>query len=110
MILSKTTLGNHSGAKRIRRKPSHLEDEKWSINEERKRKGTNKGKKGKYPSRELKQVKTTEKIKAKVKKLQLKISALKRKPKDSSEDSDYVKYKDGESFGGRKEKKKAKSS
>ena len=34
-------------------------DEKWGIHEERKRKGTNKGKKGKYPSRELKQVETT---------------------------------------------------
>ena len=41
-------------------------DEKRSIHEERKRKGTNKGKKGKEPSRELKQVETTEKLKAKV--------------------------------------------
>ena len=50
------------------------------------------------------------KLKAKVKKLQLKISALKRKPKDSAEDSDSVKNNAGESFGGRKEKKKSKSS
>ena len=78
--------------------------------EERKRKGTNKGKKGKYPPRELNQVETTEKLKAKVKKLQLKILALKRKPEDSAEDSDSVKDNVGESFGGRKEKKKAKSS
>ena len=77
-------------------------DEKWSIHEERKRKGTNKGKKGKYPSRELKQVEKTEKLKAKVKKLQLKISALKRKPEDSAEDSDSVKDNTGESFRGRK--------
>ena len=41
-------------------------DEKRSIHEERKRKGTNKGKKGNYPSRELKQVKTTEKLREKV--------------------------------------------
>ena len=81
-------------------------DDKCSIHEERKRKGTNKGKKGKYPSRELKQVETTENLKAKVKKLQLKISALKRKPGDSAEDSDSVKDNTGESFGGRKEKKK----
>ena len=85
-------------------------DEKWSIHEERKREGTNKRKKGKYPSRELKQVETTEKLKAKVKKLQLKISILKRKPEDSTEDSDSVKDNAGESFGGQKEKKKSKSS
>ena len=85
-------------------------DEKRSIHEERKRKGTNKGKKGKYPSRDVKQVETTEKLKAKVKKLQLKISDLKRKPKDSAKDSDSVKYNDGESFRGQKEKKKSKSS
>ena len=77
-------------------------DEKRTIHEERKRKGTNKGKKGKYPSRALKQVETTEKLKAKVKKLQLKILSLKRKPDDSSEDSDSVKDNSGESFGGRK--------
>ena len=77
-------------------------DEKRSIHEERKRKGTNKGKKGKYPSRELNQVETTEKLKAKVKKLQLKISALKRKPEESAEDSDSVKDNAGESFGGQK--------
>ena len=58
----------------------------------------------------MKQVETTEKLKAKVKKLQLKISALKRKPEDSAEDSDSVKDNAGESFGGRKEKKKSKSS
>ena len=58
----------------------------------------------------MKQFETTEKLKAKVKKLQLKISSLKRKPKDSAEDSDSVKDNAGESFGGRKEKKKAKSS
>ena len=58
----------------------------------------------------MKQVETTEKIKAKVKKLQLNISALKRKPEDSAEDSDSVKDNAGESFGVRKEKKKAKSS
>ena len=85
-------------------------DEKWSIHEERKCKGANKGKKGNYPSRDVKQVKTTEKLKEKVKKLQFKISALKRKPEDSAEDSDSVKDNAGESFGGRKEKKKAKSS
>ena len=62
------------------------------------------------PSRDVKQVETTEKLKAKVKKLQLKISALKRKPEDSAEDGDSVKDNDGESFRGRKEKKKAKSS
>ena len=82
--------------------------EKRSIHEERKNKGTNKGKKGKYPSRDVKQVETTEKLKAKVKNLQLKISALKRKPEDSAEDSDSVKYNSGESFGGRKEKRKTK--
>ena len=58
----------------------------------------------------MKQVKTTEKLKAKVKKLQLEISALKRKLKDSAEYSDYVKDNAGESFGGQKEKKNAKSS
>ena len=66
--------------------------------------------KGKYPSRDVKQVETTEKLKAKVKKLQLKISALKRKPEYSAEDNDSVKDNNGESFGGRKEKKKSKSS
>ena len=85
-------------------------NEKWSIHEERKIKGTNEVKKGKYPSRELKKVKTNEKLKAKVKKLQLKISALKRKSEDSADDSDSVKDNAGESFGGRKEKKKANSS
>ena len=39
----------------------------------------------------MKQVETTEKLKSKVKKLQLKISALKRKNVDSSEDSDSIK-------------------
>ena len=48
----------------------------------------------------MKQVETTEKLKSKVKKLQLKISALKRKPDNSSEDSDSVKDNPGESFGG----------
>ena len=85
-------------------------DEKRIIHEERKRKGTDKGKKGKYPSRAVKQVETTENLKAKLKKLQLKMSALKRKPDDSSEDSDSVKDNAGESFGGQKEKKKSKSS
>ena len=75
--------------------------EKRSIHEGKKRKGTNKGKKGKYPSRDVKQVETTEKLKAKVKKLQLKILALRKKPKDSAEDSDSVKDNTGESFGGR---------
>ena len=58
----------------------------------------------------MKRVETTEKLKAKVKKLQLKISALKRKPKDSAKDSDSVKDNAGESFGGGKEEKKSKSS
>ena len=58
----------------------------------------------------MKQVETTEKLKANVKKIQLKISTLKRKPEDSAEESDYVKDNSGESFGGRKEKKTAKSS
>ena len=57
----------------------------------------------------MKQVETTENLKAKVKKLQLKISALKRKAEDSAKDSDSVKESAGESFGGRKEKNKAKS-
>ena len=84
-------------------------DEKRSIHEERERKGTNKGKKGKYPSRAVKQVETTKQLKTRLKKLHLKISALKRKTDDSSEDSDSIKDNAGESFGGRKEKKKAKS-
>ena len=70
---------------------SQSKDENRSIYEERKRKGTNKWRKGNYPSRYVKQVETTEKLKSKVKKLQLKILALKRKPEDSAEDSDSVK-------------------
>ena len=58
----------------------------------------------------MKKFETTEKLKAKLKKLQLKISALKIKPDDSSEDSDSVKENTGESFGEQKEKKKANSS
>ena len=89
---------------------SLFKDEKQSIHEERKRKSTNKGKKGKYPSRAVKQVETTKQLNERIKKLHLKILALKRKTVDSSEDSNSVKDNAGESFGGRKEKKKAKSS
>ena len=85
-------------------------DEKRSIHEECKRKGTNKGKKGKYPSRAVKQVETTKGLKTRLKKLHLKILALKRKINNNSADSNSVKDNAGESFGGQKEKKKAKSS
>ena len=57
----------------------------------------------------MKQVETTKQINEIIKKLHLKISSLKIKTEDSSEDSDSVKDNAGESFGGRKEKKKAKS-
>ena len=85
-------------------------DEKRTIHEERKHKGTNKGKKGKHPSRSMKQVETTKQLNEIIKKLHLKISALKRKTEDKSEDSDSVKDNVGESFGGQREKKKVKSS
>ena len=84
--------------------------EKRTIHEERKREGTNKVKKGKYPDRAVKQVETTKHLNERIKKLHLKISALKRKTEDNSEDSDSVKDNAVKSFGGRKEKKKAKSS
>ena len=58
----------------------------------------------------MKKFETTEKLKAKLKKLQLKISALKIKPDDISEDSDSVKENTGESFLDQKKKKKANSS
>ena len=57
----------------------------------------------------MKQVETTKQLNEIIKKLHLKISALKRKTDDNSKDSDSAKDNTGESFGGRKEKKKAKS-
>ena len=77
-------------------------DEKQSIHEERKLKGTNKGKKGKYPSRAVKQVETSKQLNERIKKLNLKISALKRKTEDNSKDSNSFKDNRGESFEGRK--------
>ena len=71
---------------------------------------TNKVKKGKYPSRAVNQVETTKQLKARLKKFHLKISALKRKTDDNSEDSDSFKDNARESFGDRKEKRKANSS
>ena len=54
-------------------------DEKRKIHEEHKDKGTNKGKKGKYPYCAVKLVETTKQLNERIKKLHLKISALKRK-------------------------------
>ena len=76
--------------------------EKRTIHEERKRKGTNKVKKGKYPHCAVNQVETTKHLNERIKKLHLKISALKRKTEDNSKDSNSFKDNRGESFEGRK--------
>ena len=53
-------------------------DEKRSIHEEREHKGTNKGKKGKYPSRAVKQIETTKQLKTRLKKFHIRTRSFLR--------------------------------